>query len=59
MRGIECVAIGAIVALRLGDGRVGRVAAVEPVYAIISEPGKAFVEAQSPGIGHVKAARRA
>lgn len=37
---------------------VERVAAVERIDAIISEPGKAFVEAQSPGIEQVNAAQR-
>ncbi|VWC82913.1 hypothetical protein BLA18110_02835 [Burkholderia lata] len=53
MRGIEPVAI---VAFRLCDGRVGRVAAVEPVYTIVSEPGYAFVEAQSRVTGQANAA---
>lgn len=38
---------------------VGRVAAVECICTIMSEPGNAFVEAQSPGIEQVNAAQRA
>ncbi|MCA8274884.1 hypothetical protein LGN17_20570 [Burkholderia sp. AU30280] len=41
-----------------GAATVERIAVVERLHAIMSEPGNAFVEAQAPGIGRMNAARR-